>query len=186
MLMEYLRGDHNQPLVLGAEQNGKTSSGKRMRHINIWYFFITYRVNMKEISIDWCPTKKMVADFVTKPQEGSQLESGEITSWVKWDAWDAIKPKVGVVGLSWKKASKKLFNESKVWVKVMAQEYWYHCATGVCWGHIVQTVPYGRRTDRGQTASWSIFSLKIQGVDISPPSEFPHSFHTIVLRMTNR
>jgi hypothetical protein len=22
---------------------------------------------MKEISIDWCPTKKMVADFMTKP-----------------------------------------------------------------------------------------------------------------------
>ncbi len=28
---------------------------------------------MKEISIDWCPTKKMVADFMTKPQEGSQF-----------------------------------------------------------------------------------------------------------------
>ncbi len=28
--------------------------------------------------------------------------------------------------------------------------------------------------------------LKIQGVDISPPIEFPRSFHTIVSRMTNR
>ena len=70
MLVEYLRGDHNQPLMLGAEQNGKTSSGKRTRHINIQYFFITDRVNMKEISIDWCPTKKkkIVADFMTNPQ----------------------------------------------------------------------------------------------------------------------
>jgi hypothetical protein len=50
MLMEYLRGDHNdhnRPLMLGAEQNGKTSSGKRTRHINIQYFFITDWVNMK-------------------------------------------------------------------------------------------------------------------------------------------
>jgi hypothetical protein len=27
---------------------------------------------------------------------------------------------------------------------------------------------------------------KIQGVDVSPPIEFPRSFHTIVSRMTNR
>jgi hypothetical protein len=52
--------------------------------------------------------------------------------------------------------------------------------------YIVQTVSYGRRMNRGQTASWSIFSLKIQGVDISSPIEFPRSFHTIVSRMTNR
>jgi hypothetical protein len=38
MLMEYLRGDHDQPFVLGAEQKGKTLSGKRTRHINIRYF----------------------------------------------------------------------------------------------------------------------------------------------------
>ncbi len=32
------------------EQNRKASSSKHMRHINIQYFFITDRVNMKEIS----------------------------------------------------------------------------------------------------------------------------------------
>ncbi len=52
--------------------------------------------------------------------------------------------------------------------------------------YIVQTVSYGRWMNHGQTASWSIFSLKIQGVDISSPIEFPRSFHTIVLQMTNR
>jgi hypothetical protein len=26
---------------------------------------------MKDISIGWCPTKKMVADFMTKPLQGS-------------------------------------------------------------------------------------------------------------------
>ncbi len=34
------------------EWNGKALNGKRTRHINIRYFFITDWVNMKEISID--------------------------------------------------------------------------------------------------------------------------------------
>ena len=41
-----------------VEQNGKALSGKCMRNINIQYFFITDRVNMKEISIDWCPPRR--------------------------------------------------------------------------------------------------------------------------------
>jgi hypothetical protein len=28
---------------------------------------------MKEIEIEWCPTKKMVADFMTKPLQGSHF-----------------------------------------------------------------------------------------------------------------
>ena len=52
------------------EKNGKASSGKHTQHINIQYFFITDRVNMKEVEIKWCPTKKMVADFMTKPLQG--------------------------------------------------------------------------------------------------------------------
>jgi hypothetical protein len=40
----------NQSSIL-LERNGK-SSGKRTRHINIRYFFITDRVNMKEIEIE--------------------------------------------------------------------------------------------------------------------------------------
>ncbi len=56
------------------ERNGKASSGKRTRHINIRYFFITDQVNMKEVSIEWCPTKDMVADFMTKPLQGSHFK----------------------------------------------------------------------------------------------------------------
>ena len=55
------------------ERNGKASSGKRTRHINIRYFFITDRVNMKEVEIEWCPTKEMVADSMTKPLQGSHF-----------------------------------------------------------------------------------------------------------------
>jgi hypothetical protein len=49
------------------------SSGKHTRHITIQYFFITGRVNMKEVEIRWCPTKEMVADFMTKPHKGSHF-----------------------------------------------------------------------------------------------------------------
>jgi hypothetical protein len=63
--------DNKSSILL--ERNGKASSGKRTRHINIQYFFITDRVNMKEIEIEWCPTKEMVADFMTKPLQGSHF-----------------------------------------------------------------------------------------------------------------
>jgi hypothetical protein len=55
------------------EKNGKASSGKRTLHINIRYFLITDRVNMKEVEFKWCPTKEMVADFMTKPLQGSHF-----------------------------------------------------------------------------------------------------------------
>jgi hypothetical protein len=38
-----------------------------MRHINIQYFFVMDQVKIKELTIKWCPTKWMVADFMTKP-----------------------------------------------------------------------------------------------------------------------
>jgi hypothetical protein len=57
------------------ERNGRASSGKRTRHINIRYYFVTDRVNMKEIEIEWCRTKEMVADFMTKPLQGSHFRA---------------------------------------------------------------------------------------------------------------
>jgi hypothetical protein len=60
--------DNKSSILL--EKNGRASSGKRTRHINIRYYFITDRINMKEIEVEWCPTKEMVADFMTKPLQG--------------------------------------------------------------------------------------------------------------------
>jgi hypothetical protein len=71
-VIENLLLQDNKSSIL-LEQNGKALSGKHTRHINIQYFFITDRVNMTEISIVWCPTKKIVADFMTKPLQGSQF-----------------------------------------------------------------------------------------------------------------
>jgi hypothetical protein len=56
----------NQSAIL-LEKNGKASSGKRTKHINIRYFFVTDRVRNKELSVEWCPTGDMIGDFMTKP-----------------------------------------------------------------------------------------------------------------------
>jgi hypothetical protein len=45
-IIENLLLQDNKSSIL-LEQNGKASSGKRMRHINIQYFFITDRVNIE-------------------------------------------------------------------------------------------------------------------------------------------
>ncbi len=72
-IKENLLMQDNTSLIL-LERNGKAASGKRTRHINIRYFFITDWVNMKELSIDWCSTKDMVADCMTKPLQGSHFK----------------------------------------------------------------------------------------------------------------
>ena len=86
--------DNKSSILL--EQNGRASSGKHTRHINIRYFFISDRVNMKEISIDWCPTKKMAADFMTKPLQGSSFR--ELRDYIMGRV-RCIKPKTDVVSL---------------------------------------------------------------------------------------
>jgi hypothetical protein len=53
------------------EKNGKASSSRRTRHINIRYFFVTDRVAKGEVVIKYCPTKEMLADFFTKPLQGT-------------------------------------------------------------------------------------------------------------------
>ena len=55
------------------EENGKGSSSKRTRHINIRYFFITDRIASGDISVKYCGTKDMVADMFTKPLQGAQF-----------------------------------------------------------------------------------------------------------------
>ncbi len=53
------------------EKNGRGSSSKRTRHINILYFFVTDRIKSKEVSVYYCPTSDMTGDFFTKPLKGS-------------------------------------------------------------------------------------------------------------------
>jgi hypothetical protein len=64
----------NQSAIL-LEKNGRASSSKRTRHINIRYFFVNDRVESGEVSIKYCPTELMVADFFTKPLQGIQFQT---------------------------------------------------------------------------------------------------------------
>jgi hypothetical protein len=59
----------NQSTIL-LEKNGTKSSGKRTRHLDIRYFFITDRVEKKEVRVEYCPTEVMRADPHTKPLQG--------------------------------------------------------------------------------------------------------------------
>ena len=55
------------------ETNGKASSGKRTRHFDIKYFYITDLIERKEVEIQYCPTDDMIADYMTKPLSGAKF-----------------------------------------------------------------------------------------------------------------
>ncbi len=61
--------DNKSAILL--EKNGKASSSKRTKHINIRYFFIADRVDKGDVSLVWCPTGDMIGDYMTKPVQGA-------------------------------------------------------------------------------------------------------------------
>jgi hypothetical protein len=64
----------NQSTILLAK-NGRASSGCRTRHINIWYFFVSDHIAREELRVKYCPMGDMMADFFTKPLQGSLFVS---------------------------------------------------------------------------------------------------------------
>ena len=61
--------DNKSSILL--EKNGKSSSSKRTKHINVRYFFVTDRIEKRDLSVEWCPTEDMIGDFMTKPNQGA-------------------------------------------------------------------------------------------------------------------
>jgi len=55
------------------ETNGRASSSKRTRHMNIRYFFVGDVAARKHIKIEYCPTDEMIGDFFTKPLGGAKF-----------------------------------------------------------------------------------------------------------------
>ena len=45
-----------------------------MKHINVRYFYVTDKIENKELSIEYCATEEMTADFFTKPLQGSSFQ----------------------------------------------------------------------------------------------------------------
>ena len=52
------------------ERNGIKSACKRLRHIDIRFFFIKDRIKKGDIHLLYCPTEDILADFFTKPLQG--------------------------------------------------------------------------------------------------------------------
>ena len=63
---------YNQSAIL-LENNGRASSSRWTKHLNIRYFFITDRIKKGELKIEYCPTDDMVADFFTKLLQGKKF-----------------------------------------------------------------------------------------------------------------
>jgi len=66
-----LHQDNKSAILL--EKNGKASSSKRTRHLNIRYFFVTDQVSKGNLKIKFCPTDDMIADYFTKPTTGAKF-----------------------------------------------------------------------------------------------------------------
>jgi hypothetical protein len=63
--------DNTSAILL--EKNGKESSSKRTRHINIRYFYITDCIAKKYAQVEYCPTDDMIGDFPSKPLQGKKF-----------------------------------------------------------------------------------------------------------------
>jgi hypothetical protein len=64
--------DNTSAMLL--EKNGKESSSKRTRHINVRYFFIKDCIDKGHLTVEYCPTDEMVGDFPSKPLQGSKFK----------------------------------------------------------------------------------------------------------------
>ena len=62
----------NQSAIL-IENNGRVSSSRRTKNLNIRYFFITDCIKKGELKIEYCPTNDMVVDFFAKPLQGKKF-----------------------------------------------------------------------------------------------------------------
>ena len=63
-----IQQDNTSTILLA--RNGKQSSTKRTRHINIRYFYVTSKIKDGSMSVIYHPTKEMVSDYLTKPLQG--------------------------------------------------------------------------------------------------------------------
>ena len=64
--------DNTSAILL--EKNGKESSSKRTRHLNIRYFFIKDCIDKKLLRVEYCPTDDMIGDFPSKPLQGRKFK----------------------------------------------------------------------------------------------------------------
>ena len=66
-----LHQDNKSTILL--QENGRKSTGKRSRALNVRYFFLTDQVEKGNLRITYCPTNDMTADYMTKPLQGEKF-----------------------------------------------------------------------------------------------------------------
>jgi hypothetical protein len=71
--------DNKSSILL--EKNGKASSSKCTKHINIWYFFITDRVSKEELSVVWFLRETLSETTLPNHARGIYSGSLETKSW---------------------------------------------------------------------------------------------------------
>ena len=75
----YFEQDNQSAMRL--ECNRRASASQRSRHINIRYFFITDRLSTDNITLRYCQTEHMLADFLSKPLQGGLFASFATSFW---------------------------------------------------------------------------------------------------------
>ena len=74
LLNESILYQDNQSAIK-IEENGKRSSGQKTKHMDNRYFWIKDRLSTEGIKVEYCPTEQMLADFFTKPLQGSLFQN---------------------------------------------------------------------------------------------------------------
>jgi len=69
--MDEIVFEQDNESTIQMETNGQISAGQKSTHINIRYFWIKDQTKALEIDVRHCPTLTMLADFFTKPLNGS-------------------------------------------------------------------------------------------------------------------
>ena len=60
--------NNSTSLLLG---NGRISSSKRTKHLDVHYFFVTDQIKHGKVKVAFFPTENLLADFFTKPLQGA-------------------------------------------------------------------------------------------------------------------
>ena len=103
----------NKSTILLAK-NGKMSSSKRTKHINVQYYFIQDRWKKGEIDVKYCPTNIMVADFLQNRCRGRSFFSSETKSWGSRNSHERMRRScTGVCWKRWKNFFYYIFGEFK-------------------------------------------------------------------------
>jgi hypothetical protein len=67
----WIKKDNRSTMLL--MKNGKLSSGKCTKHIDVRYYYVKDLIDRGVVKIDHCVTEDMIADFLTKPLQGKRF-----------------------------------------------------------------------------------------------------------------